>query len=405
MAVQQVSPVNCPNCNAQFTAPIQNIIDGQDMAVKSAFLQGQFNTVRCPQCGYTGAPSTPLYYFDLEKELALVFVPNQLGLLGNDQQKIIGDLTNRVIKSLPAEKQKFFLFNPKSFLTLDSMVKAILEADGITEDMIKAQEARIKLIEEFFKAPDEAALKEQIKAHDAELDREFFEILTAYMQTAQMAGDQQRTQAFLTMRTLTARWSSNGKKIVTEIDKELGLVMLESQEELLKRLQTAKDDAEFEQLIAAGHAFLDYGFFVQITGKIDEANKNGDTETAASLTSLREKILQTKSRQEEASKAALENAGKILEEILKSGQPDKVIDKHLDNITDAFFFVLEMNIEEATKQGHTDAAQAMQMIGNIAVSKLQQKHGPPQQSAGEQATQTPPPAAAGDTPKIHIARR
>ncbi|GAB4437741.1 MAG: CpXC domain-containing protein [Anaerolineae bacterium] len=390
MSFQQVMPVNCPSCNARFTAPIENIINGQDVSLKTAFLQGVLNVIRCPQCGFSGMASVPVLYYDLEKELALVHVPTDLSMMGDTQEKIIGDLTNRLFNSLPAEQKKFYLLNPTTFLTLDSLMKAILAADGITEEVLQAQEARMKLIEEFLKSPSEAALKAKVKEHDAQLDREFFETLTANLQTAQMAGDQQRAQTFLTLRTLISRWSSNGKKIVAEIDREMGLLVMESQEDLLSKLQTAQSNEEFEALVAAGHGFMDYSFFQQLTAKIDQAAQSGAKAEAETLRNLRNRILETKSRQEEQSKQALEESGKILEAIFKSRQPEKVIEEHLEQINEAFFFLVQANIDEARRQGHNDAAQALEMIGAMALAKLQEKYGEPPQQAAEPQPQTKP---------------
>ena len=120
MATQQVVPVTCPNCQAQFTIPIHSIVDGQDPVLKSALLQGRLNVAQCPQCGLTDLLNAPLLYYDQEKELALVFAPNNLQLRGADQEKVIGNLTNTLINSLPAEERKFYLFNPKQFLTMES---------------------------------------------------------------------------------------------------------------------------------------------------------------------------------------------------------------------------------------------------------------------------------------------
>lgn len=397
MSVQQVMPVNCPNCNARFTAPIENIIDGGDVGLKTAFLQGYLNVIRCPQCGFTGMAAVPVLYFDLEKELALVHVPTDLNMMGDTQEKIIGELTNKLFNSLPAEQKKFYLLNPTSFLTLESLMKAILEADGITEEVLKAQEARMKLIEAFLQTPNEAALKEKVKEHDAELDRDFFETLTAYMQTAQMSGNQQQAQSFLSLRTLIARWSTNGKKIVADIDKELGVVIMQSKEELLTKLQDAQSDDEFAALVAAGHGFLDYGFFQQLTAKIDEAASNGNHAHAEVLRNLRAKILDVKNRQEEENKLALEKASKLLEAIFKSRQPEKVVDENLDELGEAFFFLVQANIEEAQRQGHNDAAQALEMIGAMAIAKLQEKYGQPPETAV-----TPEPK---NKPTIEIASR
>ena len=87
MATQQVAPVTCPSCNFRFSAPVDSIIDGQDPAQKAALLQGQVNLVQCPQCGFTTMLQTPVLYYDLDKELALVFAPNELQLAGSDQER------------------------------------------------------------------------------------------------------------------------------------------------------------------------------------------------------------------------------------------------------------------------------------------------------------------------------
>jgi hypothetical protein len=372
MTVQQVAPVVCSTCNAQFTAPIQNIIDGQDSAMKAAFLQGQVNLVQCPQCGSGMMPTIPILYYDLEKELAFVFGPATLNLSGPDQEKVVGQLTNSLVDKLPPEQRKFYLLNPKRFLTLDSMVKAILEADGITEEVMEAQAARVKLLEEFLQTPNEAALKEKVKLHDTELDYEFFEMLTLYMQTTQLGGDQVRAQTFLALRTILAQLSSNGKSHVAEIDAKLGIVVLENQEELLEKLRNAKNDHELEALIAAGHAMLDYGFFQKLTAKIDQSTRNGDSKKAAALKELRSTILELKAKHEEQGRIAVEKATKLLKEILQADRPDKVIEEKIDQIDQSFFFVLGENINEARRQGQNEPAQALEMIGNMAMTKLQE---------------------------------
>jgi hypothetical protein len=405
MPVQQVTPVTCPNCRTRFNSPVEPIINGQDPALKGAFLQGYLNVIRCPQCGFTGMASNPVLYYDLEKELAFVLVPGESGLLGEAQEKIIGDLTNKLINSLPNEQRKFYLFNPKTFLTLESMVKAILEADGITEEMLQAQEARMKLVEAFLNTKSEEELKLKVKENDSLLDREFFETLTAYMQNAQLSGDQAQAQTFLGLRTLVSRWSTNGRELVAEIDRELGIVVMKSQEELLDKLQQARSEEEFQSLVVAGQSFLDYGFFQQLTAKIDEATKQGNQAEANRLRALRTRILDTKSQLEAENKAALEAAGKLLEQLLQSRQPDKILDENLDKLDDAFFFILQANMREAQRQGYQDAARALEMIGAIALSKLQEQNDEP---ASDQPSADEPEQAAEakpNKPTIHIAKR
>jgi hypothetical protein len=135
----QAVPVTCPNCQHRFVSPVLSLIDaGQDPEAKSIFLSGQSNVAVCPQCGHAGMLNFPQVYHDPEKELLLTYVPPELNLSEFEQQKLIGDLTNRVMSSLPAEQRKGYLLRPRSFLTLDSMVQAVLEAEGITLEMLEA---------------------------------------------------------------------------------------------------------------------------------------------------------------------------------------------------------------------------------------------------------------------------
>ncbi|MEM7346843.1 MAG: CpXC domain-containing protein, partial [Chloroflexota bacterium] len=284
MATQQAVPVTCPTCRNQFSAPIFPLINGEDLPMKSAFLQGRVNMAQCPSCGWVGGLNVPFLYYDMSKEFAFVFVPNALQMGPGEQDKIVGNLTNTLVNSLPTEQRKFYLLNPQLYLTLESLVKAVLEKDGITEEMIQAQEARSKLIEEFLQIADEATLKTKAEENDELLDREFFEILTAMMQASQHRGDQNAAQALFALRSLLARWSTQGKEAVAEIDAELGLIYVQNQEELLERLKAAETGEEFEGLIAAAYSLLDYGFFQKLTEKIDAATQDGEKAEAETLT-------------------------------------------------------------------------------------------------------------------------
>nr|BAL58032.1 hypothetical conserved protein [uncultured Chloroflexota bacterium] len=388
MASQQVVPVTCANCNSRFNVRVQTIVDGQDPVQKSAFLQGRINLIQCPQCGLVSPVNVPILYYDLQKELAFVFAPNSLQIANADQEKLIGNLTNSLVNSLPPEQRKFYLLNPKQFLTMESMVKAILEADGITEEELKAQEARIKLIEEFLQIDDETRLKEKVKEHDAQLDRKFFEILTASIQAAQLEGNQAGVQALFALRTLLARWSSQGQQAVREIDAELGLVVVQNQADLLEKLQNAQTDEEFQSLVAVGHPLLDYGFFQQLTAQIDQATKEGNKEKAQQLKALRTRILETKDRYEQETRIALQQAATLLKKVLQSGDPAKALQENMDQLNEAFFAVLGANIEEARRQKQTQAAQTLEAIGNLAFSMLQERLGTAEAVVEQPTTQT-----------------
>ncbi|MCB0166428.1 MAG: hypothetical protein KDI79_19520, partial [Anaerolineae bacterium] len=65
-----------------------------------------------------------------------------------------------------------------------------------------------------------------------------------------------------------------------------------------------------------------------------------------------------------------------------------------------FFFILSANIEEAQRRGQNELAQALDMIGNLTMAKLQGVD----LSAVEDAAE-PPAEPPAEKPQIHIGRR
>jgi hypothetical protein len=175
MPTQEVTPITCPQCHTPYTTPVTSIIDvGQDPSLKNTLLSGQLNISQCPSCGYNGPLNLPLCYHDPEKELALILVPSELALPHLEEQKIIGDLSNRLMNELPPEQRKAYLFTPQTFLTQESFIKAILAADGITEEMIQAQEAKMALLNQLLQIDQEADFNAFVKNNEAELRPSIF---------------------------------------------------------------------------------------------------------------------------------------------------------------------------------------------------------------------------------------
>ena len=140
--------IQCPNCGQPFSMPVEQIIDvGRDPAAKARLLAGQVNVAHCPNCGFRVALGTPLAYHDPAHELLLTFVPMDLGLNKQDQERAIGSLVNAVMNSIPNEQRRGYLFQPKSVLTMQGLIEAILAADGVTPEMLEAQRAKVRLAE------------------------------------------------------------------------------------------------------------------------------------------------------------------------------------------------------------------------------------------------------------------
>ena len=90
--------VNCPNCRQPVVAEIDQLFDlNTDPTAKQRLLSGAVNIVNCQVCGYQGGLATPIVYHDPEKELLLTFVPPELNMARDDQERAIGALINQVM--------------------------------------------------------------------------------------------------------------------------------------------------------------------------------------------------------------------------------------------------------------------------------------------------------------------
>jgi hypothetical protein len=366
MSSHQDGPVRCPQCHAQFTSTVRQIIAAHDLAVKAAFVQGRLNLVRCPQCSSTHSPEIPTLYYDLEKALAYVFVPASPHPADSDRAASVRELVAALKRSLPPERQAPYLARPKRFASCAALVQAILAADGITPEVLQAQAVRGKLLDELLQSPSEEALRAQALAHDAELDGPFFELLTAHMQAAQMEGDQGRAQTLLAFRTFLGQHSSQGSQAIAAIDTKLGLDVIQSREELLAQLRQAKDDAARAALVARGHVLLDQSFFQILDAAADQAARAGDADAAHSLYALRAALPGLKAAQETQVRADLDRAAALFTQIVSSPQPDQVLEQNRTRIDEAFFVVLGANIERARRQGQQEPVRALELIGQIA---------------------------------------
>jgi hypothetical protein len=312
--------------------------------------------------------TAPLLYHDPEHELALVLMPHQLNLHHNEQQKIIGDFTNSLLNKLSPEQRKAYLLTPKIFFNLESMVNAVLEAEGITPEVMERQKAKANLINQLLQAQSEEELRQVAKEHEGELDYEFFQMLTASAQSAHADGQPQLAQALLGLRAWLSTLSGAARAAVAEVDASLGLGESINREELLTRMQSTQSDQEFEALVAAARPLLDYAFFQNLTAQIDAAP---DADTADRLRALRKRILDTSAKLDDEVRSSVQRAGNLLKAILEAEDPQALARQRLEEIDDTFFVVLSANVQRAEAENRKDMAEALQRIADMVLGLIE----------------------------------
>lgn len=373
--VQNV-PVTCPNCGHRFVSPVLPLIDvGQDPQAKALFLSGQTNVAICPQCGHAGTLSTPIVYHDPGKEILFTYVPPNIGLPEVEQQRIIGDLTSHVMSSLPAEQRRGYLLRPRSFLTLEGMIEAVLEADGITPDMLQAQREKAALLERLLRAPDPEVREILVRESDSLIDYEFFQLLSVNLQMAQAQGQERAVQQLATLQQQLLQWTTTGGELAAreQAIRDLGTEV--SREQLLDKLEAAAmagEQAKIETMIAVARPLVDYLFYQQLAGHIEQAEQEGALDKAARLKALRETILEVTEAVDAEMQEAGEEASALLREILDSDDMEAAVRDHLPQVDEVFMSILALNIEAAEKAGHTEELERLQRVGDALLNVIQE---------------------------------
>ncbi|MCK4899581.1 MAG: CpXC domain-containing protein, partial [Anaerolineales bacterium] len=276
--------INCPNCRQRIVADVDQLFDVEpDPTAKQKLLSGAFNIIQCPHCGFNGNLATPIVYHDHEKELLLTYVPAEVNLPRDEQERVIGTIINQVVSQLPQEQRKGYLLQPQSFLNMQSMVERILEADGITHEMIEAQQQRLNLLQRLLDVSDDS-LADVAEQEDDLLDAEFFLLLNSLLEASMLGNDQESAQRLgdlqqklMPITTFGQQVQEQTKEVEAAVEslREAGEEL--TREKLLDLVITAPNETRLNALVSLARPGMDYEFFSMLSDRIDRARGDGRT--------------------------------------------------------------------------------------------------------------------------------
>jgi hypothetical protein len=381
--------INCPNCRQPVLADIEQLLDvGSDPTLKQSFLSGGINVVACPACGFQGQVPTPLVYHDPDKEMLLTYFPPEMGVSVNEQEMIIGPLIKKASNSLPQEKRKAYLLRPQTMFTMQTMVERILEADGITKEMIQASQRRMELLQRLVSSSDEQ-ITELAKAEDAQLDGEFYNLLNRLIETSMMSGDQNSAEKLGELQKKLIPITTFGRKIqeqsnevqtaiqaIQKLGKEL------TREKLLDLVIQAPNDIQVSVMVNLTRPGMDYNFFQLLSQRIEQAQGAEQ----ARLTELRGKILEMTQMIDQQVEANLNQARTLLTTLLQSANVKETTMNNLTAVDEYFIQVFNEEREQARKNADLDKLAHLSQIEEV----LNQASTPPEEiSLIEELLETP----------------
>jgi len=359
--------IACPNCRQMIAANVEQLFDvTQDPQAKQRLLGGVSNMARCPHCGYQGRLATPVVYHDNAKELLLTFFPPELGVPLNDQEKIIGPLIKKVTDSLPAEKRKGYLLKPVANLSYESMVKLILEKDGVTQEMLKEQQDRVAVIERLLQASSKDVRSELIKQNIKLFDEQFFALFSRLAQSAAGSGQEPVARAMVDLQNQLLEETEFGRQLkesVGELEaaskslQEAGQGL--TREKLLDIVIQSPNDSRTKAYVSLARGGMDYQFFQLLSEKIEKAS--GDDKSK--LEALREKLLEFTNEADKQMEARYKQAQEFIESLLEQDDVVKAVQDNLQNFTqDAVDVVNQLMRQASEKNDYARMGKLQKMV-------------------------------------------
>jgi hypothetical protein len=357
----------CPQCRQPVLVEVEQVFDlAKDPLAKQKLLSNQANFVQCPSCGYQGVLGVPVVYHDPDKELLLTFFPPDLKTPVNEQEKQVGPLIQRIMDNLPKEKRKAYLLQPKSMLTYQTLIEKILEADGITKEMLDNQQKRVSLLQRLLQSPADQRLKIIEQEKDI-IDISFFSILSRIIESAMAEGDENAQKPLLELQQQLFENTETGRQLFLQAkETESGIKALQeagkdglTREKLLEILIKYNSETQISTIASLARAGLDYEFFRILSERIDNTPDQKDKD---SLIKLREDLLAITDEIDKQIQSQLIHSKEILEKILANESIEEELTRQLPQLNEAFLQVLQNELSVARKSGDLDRIQKLERV-------------------------------------------
>lgn len=366
----QVVQLACPNCRTPIRAQVFTLIDvGDQPELKNYLLSGQINVAVCQSCGFTGLLSTPLFYHDPAKQLFLVFFPQQANMRPEDQERAIGETTSTLMRDLPPGAPRGYLLAPRRFLTLNTLLETILEADGISREEIEAYRKQSEVQSKIWELivtlvsayeQGEEQLAELVEKNKDQLDQAFFESFTRGLAELSDQGQAEDLQLLIGLRDKLVELTGFDIESLDDIaDDELAI------DDVVDMLTQATDE-DLKRTIEEIYQALDYSFFEAWTRRIDAAEQAGDHAAAERLTARRAQILETVERKNKAYQEQFEADMTLLNEIRAEADLAAALRARTARISKSFLDFLDAKLDVAQGTGDTDGAAQLAEIRRLA---------------------------------------
>jgi hypothetical protein len=374
--------VRCPSCGTPYVVPVFSIIDlGANPELRAPLLGGQINVAQCPSCGAGGVLGAPLMVHDPGHQFLGVYAPMESRQGDLQRQKAIGDLTQVLMRKIPAEARKGYMLQPQQFADWQRFIEKMWEFEGVTAEMLRRQREQTALLQRLMAlANDEKALQMAIERDAALIDRDFFSMLDQIIMMGRSQGQGEELQGLMGVRQKLLDSTEAGKQVRQQQERVRGVLAQiqpeTSREQLLDIVISTWQEPDGQQIVGtlavvAGNLF-DYQLLLLLAQRIEEAT---DESQRAKLEELRKFVTQMQeqlaAQQRQSRDDAAQQAQALLQEVLQSTNTEATLRENAELIDEAFLAVLMANIQGAERNNATAAARRLRQIYEQALALIQ----------------------------------
>ncbi len=381
-----VARVTCPACGAAFQTPVEQILDVRmDPQARQRIMSGAVNVARCPACGTAGALNVPFLYHDPEKEVALLYLPMEAGRTEVERQELAGTLTRQLMNTLPPEERKGYLLQPETFIGMESLMRRVLELEGISEEQMERNRAQQELLSQLLEVEPES-WPELLEEHADIVDEQFFSLVNYLLRAS--ASEDEESEPFVTVRRLYEHLLEHteiGQLIKKRSDAVRPFMEDPNQETFIAALLAAPDSDAVDTVIQMGLPLLDYGFFQKLNQRIEQAE---DEERAAQLKAVRRRVLDVRDEIQQATQEVVGQRAQLLRKLVRTEEPLKMARSHLSELDDTFAYVLQTQLQQAQEAGDQRRLEELMEVAQL-LERVMEENMPPEMALARRLLMAP----------------
>lgn len=375
--------IQCPACGTPYTVAVFSILDlGANPELRGALLSGQINMGVCPSCGAGGSLGAPLLVHDPENDFLGVYMPMEGGRNDMERQRIIGELTQTLMRKIPSEKRRGYMLQPTQFMDWQRFMEKMWGFEGVTPEMLRRQRDQSALLQNLMGiATDPKAVEMAIGRNPGLIDRDFFSMLDQIVMMARSQGQAEQLAPLMKLRQTLLDTTPAGQEVKQQQEKIRGLLAKITPEmgrgELVDLILDAWQGDDGEHIVgsvAVGAAGLfDYEFLMALNDKVGQISEPAAREKAEELRDFLVEIQQQLvARQQDSQQAMAQQAQALLQEVLGATNIEETLRENMEVLDENFLALIAANMQQAERSKATGAARRLRTIYEKALAILQE---------------------------------